>query len=210
MSAAEPSAAAFAQTWSARILTTPPLIAPARQFVYPQRIAGEEDAMARGALLLDVKPASGANFLATCALGFRDPALPSGVFASPRADDLLAVAGGYAYLIDTIAPQTCLHLPLRPVTQILSSPETGLILLAGFHHVLAVDANGIRWQSARLTWEGITLNEVRDWAGTFQLTERCRSASISRVESTKAAAWSSCQFFVVSNSQAAWPRRTNN
>jgi hypothetical protein len=46
--------------------------------------------MARGALLLDVKPVAGANFLATCALGFRDPALPSGVFACPRADDLLA------------------------------------------------------------------------------------------------------------------------
>ena len=50
--------AAFAQTWTARVLTAPPLIAPARQFVYPQRIAGEEDAMARGALLLDVKPAT--------------------------------------------------------------------------------------------------------------------------------------------------------
>jgi hypothetical protein len=75
--------APFASTWTARILPTPPLIAPARQFTYPQRIAGEDDAMARGALLLDVKPAVGANFLATCALGFRDPALPSGVFACP-------------------------------------------------------------------------------------------------------------------------------
>jgi hypothetical protein len=162
MSATEPSDAAFAQSWSARVLTAPPLIAPARQFVYPQRIAGEEDAMARGALLLEVKPASGANFLATCALGFRDPALPSGVYTCPRADDLLAVAGGYAYLIDTLAPDTCLHLPLRPVTQVLPSPASGLILLAGFHQVVAVDANGIRWQSARLSWEGITLTEVRD------------------------------------------------
>jgi len=154
--------AAFAQTWTARVLTAPPLIAPARQFVYPQRIAGEEDAMARGALLLDVKPAAGANFLATCALGFRDPTLPSGVFACPRADDLLALAGGYAYLIDTLAPERCLHLPLRPVTQLLSAPANGLLLFAGFHHVLAVDAKGVRWQSARLSWEGVTLTEVRN------------------------------------------------
>jgi hypothetical protein len=154
--------AEFTQTWTARILTAPPLIAPARQFVYPQRIAGEDDAMARGALLLDVKPAAGAKFLATCALGFRDPALPSGIYACPRADDLLAVAGGYAYLIDTLAPDTCLHLPLRPVTQVLPSPASGLILLAGFHHVIAVDTNGIRWQSARLSWEGVTLTDVRD------------------------------------------------
>jgi hypothetical protein len=154
--------APFRSTWTARILPTPPLIAPARQFTYPQRVAGEDDAMARGALLLDVKPAASANFLATCALGFRDPALPSGVFACPRADDLLALAGGYAYLIDTLAPERCLHLPLRPVTQLLSAPDAGLLLFAGFHHVLAVGVGGIHWQSARLSWEGVTLTEVRD------------------------------------------------
>jgi hypothetical protein len=152
------------QSWTARILTAPPLIAPARQFVYPQYIPGEEDAMARGALLLDIKPANAANFLATCALGFRDPSLPTGIFACPRSDDLLAVAGGYAYLIDTLAPEHCLHLPLRPVTQVLPAPpfgnQAGLILLAGFHNVLAIDANGLRWQSARLSWEGVTMTHV--------------------------------------------------
>ncbi|MGA8938886.1 MAG: hypothetical protein WB439_06950 [Acidobacteriaceae bacterium] len=156
----------FAQTWTARILDAPPLIAPARQYVYPQHISGEEDAMNRGALLLDIKPAAGANFLATCALGFRDPSLPTGVFTCPRADDLLALAGGYAYLIDTQSPDRCVHLPLRPVTQVLPAPlfgnQAGLILLAGFHNVIAVDANGLRWQSARLSWEGITLTHADD------------------------------------------------
>lgn len=152
----------FAPTWTARILTAPPLIAPARQYVYPLYVPGEEDAMSRGALLLDVKPAAGANFLATCALGFRDPSLPTGIFACPRPDDLLAVAGGYAYLIDTLAPDRCLHLPLRPTTQILPAPADDLILLAGFHSVIAVDANGLRWHSARLSWEGVTMTEVRD------------------------------------------------
>jgi hypothetical protein len=151
---------AFPQTWTARILTAPPLIAPARQFVYPLYVPGEDDAMARGALLLDIKPASHPNFLATCALGFRDPSLPTGIFACPRADDLLAVAGGYAYLIDTLNPTHCLHLPLRPTTQILPAPSADLILLAGFHHVIAVDADGLRWQSARLSWEGVTMTTV--------------------------------------------------
>jgi hypothetical protein len=157
---------AFTPTWTARILTAPPLIAPARQFVYPLYVPGEEDAMARGALLLDIKPGPSEgkatpNFLATCALGFRDPSLPTGIYPCPRPDDLLALAGGYGYLIDTQQPTRCLHLPLRPVTAVLPAPEAGVILLAGFHHVLALDATGIRWQSARLSWEGITLTEVR-------------------------------------------------
>ena len=160
---------AFAQSWRARILATPPLILPARQYVYPRPVPGEEDALGRGALLLEVtpprtEPPNPGSFLATCALGFQDPALPSGIFACPRPEDLLAVAGGYAYLIDTHAPERCLHLPLRPVTQVLSAPADGLILLAGFHHVLALDAGGVRWQSARLSWEGVTMTAIHDGA----------------------------------------------
>jgi len=152
----------FAQTWSAEVLSAPPLIAPARQFVYPQRVAGEEDAMNRGALQLLVKPASGGTFLATCALGFRDKSLPSGVFACPAPDDMLAVAGGYAYLVNTTTPDHCVHLPLRPVTKIVSAVDEGLVLLAGFHTVAAVGATGLLWETAKLSWEGITLSEIRD------------------------------------------------
>jgi hypothetical protein len=151
---------AFTSSWIARALTAPPLIAPARQFVYPQFILGEEDAMNRGALLIDIKPASAPNFLATCALGFRDPSLPTGIFACPRPDDLLAIAGGYAYLVDTQSPDRCLHLPLRPVTQVLPAPAASLILLAGFHNVVAIDATGLRWQSERLSWEGVNLSHA--------------------------------------------------
>jgi len=154
------TAESFPHTWAARILSTPPLIAPARQYVYPQRIPGEEDAMNRGALLLDIKPAAATNFLATCALGFREPSLPTGIFACPHPDHLLAIAGGYAYLVDTQSPENCVHLPLRPVTQILAAPSAGVILLAGFHHVLANDALAVRWQTARLSWEGITLTHT--------------------------------------------------
>ena len=136
------STTSFPQTWAARILTAPPLIAPARQFVYPQHIPGEEDAMNRGALLLDVKPAASPNFLATCALGFREISLPTGIFACPHPDHLLALAGGYAYLIDTQSPR-----PLRPSSPPPRHPDPPcpcrrLILLAGFHNVLALDANG--------------------------------------------------------------------
>jgi hypothetical protein len=152
----------FPATWSAEILSAAPLIAPARQFTWPQHVAGEEDALARGALLLQVKPASGGSFLATCALGFRGPDAISGVWSCPRADDLLAVAGGYAYLADTLAPERPLHLPLRPVTQVLPAPDANLLLLAGFHTITAIGAAGLLWETARLTWEGLTLTGIRE------------------------------------------------
>ncbi len=150
----------FPQTWAATVLRTPPLIAPARQFTYPQNVPGEEDALSRGAVLVQVRPAAGGSFLATCALGFKDPSLPSGVWACPSPDHLLAVAGGYGYVIDTRKPATCNFVPLRPIASLLPAPGEGLLLLAGFHEVLALGAEGVRWHTARLSWEGVTLREV--------------------------------------------------
>ena len=151
----------FAPSWRAEVLRSAPLIAPARVFVYPQQVAGEEETLGRGAVFAQVQPQTGGTFLATCALGFGDPSLPSGVWACPRPDDLLAIAGGYGYRVDTLHPEQCEFLPVRPIASVLALPEHGLLLLAGFHAVLALGAEGVRWQSARLSWEGITLHEVR-------------------------------------------------
>jgi hypothetical protein len=152
----------FPASWTAEILSTPPLIAPARQFTWPQRVAGEEDALARGALLLQVKSATGGSFLATCALGFRDPSALTGVWSCPRAHDILAIAGGYAYLADTLAPERCTFLSPKPVVQVMPAPEHDLLLLAGFHTIAALGASGLLWETTRLTWEGLTLDGIRD------------------------------------------------
>ena len=145
--------------WSVTPLTAPPLIAPARQYTYPLQIPGEEDALARGALQLLIRPANGTpQFLATCALGFRDPSMPTALLSSPNPKEICAVAGGYAYLIDTGDPTRSTHIPLKPVTAVL--PTSSLLLFAGFHTLLAWGADGIAWQTPRLSWEGIQLGEI--------------------------------------------------
>jgi hypothetical protein len=150
----------FPRNWSVEILKTPPLIAPARQFTYPHQIAGEEDALARGALQLMVRPASGGTFLATCALGFTDPAMPTGVFACPNPAQMCAVAGGYAYVIDTAQPEHSTHIALKPVVEVRPLVEQGLLLFVGFHSMVAWGQNGLAWASARLSWEGIGITSI--------------------------------------------------
>jgi hypothetical protein len=150
----------FAQDWNAEILTKPPLIAPARQFIYPQQIAGEEDALARGALQLLVRPAGGGTFLATCALGFTDPTVPTGVFACPNPQQMCAVAGGYAYVVDTAQPELCTHVDLRPVVEIRPLVAHGLLLFVGFHSIVAWRREGFAWESARLSWEGVRITDI--------------------------------------------------
>jgi len=150
----------FPHTWSVEILKTPPLIAPARQFTYPHQIPGEEDALARGALQLMVRAANGGTFLATCALGFTDPAMPTSVFACPNAVQMCAVAGGYAYVIDTAQPERSTHIPLKPVVEVRLLVEQGLLLFVGFHSVVAWGRDGLVWESARLSWEGIRITSI--------------------------------------------------
>jgi hypothetical protein len=150
----------FAQGWTAEILTKPPLIAPARQFIYPQQIAGEEDALARGALQLLVRPAAGGTFLATCALGFTDPTMPTGVFACPDPQQMCAVAGGYAYVVDTAEPELCTHIALKPVVEVRPLVTHSLLLFIGFHFIVAWGRGGLAWESARLSWEGVRVTGI--------------------------------------------------
>jgi hypothetical protein len=150
----------FPHNWSVEILTTPPLIAPARQFIYPKQIVGEEDALARGALQLLMHPENGGTFLATCALGFTDPAMPTAVFACPNPSEMCAVAGGYAYVVDTAHPEHCTHITLKPVVEIRPLAAQELLLFIGFHSIVAWGRNGLAWQSARLSWEGVRITSI--------------------------------------------------
>jgi len=151
---------AFPHTWRAELLAKPPLIAPARQFTYPQQVAGEEDALARGALLLHIHPADHPAFLATCALGFIDPSMPTGIFSCPNPRELCALAGGYAYLIDTAIPTRSTHLPLKPVAEVLPLPAHNLLLFAGFHSLIAWGPDGLAWHTPRLSWDGIRITGI--------------------------------------------------
>jgi hypothetical protein len=150
----------FPQEWSAEVLQVPPLIAPARQFTYPKQIAGEEDSLARGALQLMVRPLTGGTFLATCALGFTNPTMPTGVFACPNPSEMCAVAGGYAYIIDTAKPEHCTHIGLKPVVEVRPLVAQDLLLFVGFHSITAWGRDGLGWESARLSWEGVRITSI--------------------------------------------------
>jgi hypothetical protein len=149
----------FPHNWSAEILSAPPLITPARHYTYPHQVPGEEDALARGALHLLVHTPA-ADFLATCALGFKAATVPTGIYSCPHPDSLCAVAGGYAYIIHTSNPEQSTFLPLRPVVAVHPVPENNLLLFVGFHSLLAYGTDGILWQSARLTWEGLRITSI--------------------------------------------------
>jgi hypothetical protein len=115
----------FAHNWTAEILPNRPMILPARHYVYPAAV-DEVELGALEVLIQSGNPPPPTDeyvpkmqpFLATCALGFRDPATPTGIWAMPDPDWLCAASGGYVYLIDATKPETFIHLRYRPVLEI--------------------------------------------------------------------------------------------
>ncbi|MGI8773168.1 MAG: hypothetical protein ACR2JE_17230 [Acidobacteriaceae bacterium] len=148
----------FAHSWEAELLAARPPILPRRHYVYPVQV----DEVERGALELLVRPQGAEVFLATCALGFASPAVPTGVWSCPHPDSMCAVAGGYAYMVNTRAPEQWIQIPFRPVTEVRALRDADLLLFASFHTLLAWGPEGRVWQSGRLSWEGVRLGEVRD------------------------------------------------
>lgn len=148
----------FSHRWEAGILPARPLILPPRHFVYPR--SAEE--VERGALEVLVRP-SGEGvgpFLATCALGFRDPGVPTGLWSTPNPEEICAVSGGYAYIIDTTAPERFTMIDYRPVLAVRPIVALGLMLFVGHHSILAWGRDGEAWRSGKLSDEGVTVTAI--------------------------------------------------
>ncbi len=148
----------FPHDWQATVLSRRPLISPSRHYVYPREVEEVE----RGALELIVRPPTGREFLATFALGFADPAVPTGVWACPDPQWICAVAGGYAYMVNTADPHQWEQVEYRPVLAVIALLSQRLLLFSGHQSLMAYGADGKAWGTGRLSWEGIKILEVRE------------------------------------------------
>ena len=146
----------FPRLWQAEVLAARPLILPSRHFVYPRNAEEVE----RGALEVLVRPEGAEPFLATCALGFRDPAAPTGLWSTPEPEKICAVSGGYAYIIDTTAPERFTMIACRPVLEVRPVVAESLLLFTGHRSILAWGRGGQAWESEKLSDEGLTIVAV--------------------------------------------------
>jgi len=163
----------FWHQWEAQILPARPMILPPRSFVYP----AQAEEVERGALEVLIRPWAGEPaFLATCALGFKDPAVPTGIWACPASEEVCAVSGGYAYVIDTTAPERFTMIAYRPVMEVRAVAEAGVLLFIGHRSVVAWGREGLAWETERLSDEGLTVTGIEggrlEGLGWQMLTDR--------------------------------------
>ena len=72
------------------------------------------------------------------------------------------MSGGYAYIIDTTAPERFTMISYRPVMDVRAVVEAGLLLFVGHRSILAWGCEGQAWETERLSDEGVTVSGVEN------------------------------------------------
>jgi hypothetical protein len=95
------------------------------------------------------------------ALGFDSDQVVSEVCSSPDPDSFCTVIGGYAYVVKADDPEQWFRVEQRPVVDLRVLSQQGLLLFAGFTTITAVGNSGIAWTTERLSWEGLTITDIK-------------------------------------------------
>lgn len=85
----------------------------------------------------------------------------TGLYSTPNPTRLCLVARGDAYLIDVRDPNSgeVIHTG-GPVVALRAVTAENLLLLSSSWHITAIGPSGVIWQTARLSIDGIRLDEV--------------------------------------------------
>lgn len=148
----------FPHNYEVRILEGAPPVHPIEKlYHYPVELE-EGD---RTGTYLRVVPKGGVAWVGFFAQGFDSDQVISEVCSAPDPDSFCAVVGGYAYLMKARDPQQWSRIDQRPVVDLRVLSQHGLLLFAGFTSITAVGRTGIAWTTERLTWEGLTITDIK-------------------------------------------------
>jgi len=149
----------FPYTYQIELLDRlPMLIEEPRQFFFPREVEEVE----RGALIVRVRPNGGVRWIGTFARGFDSEKAITGLFTTPHPDWLCVVCGGYGYVVNTKHPEQWHLVKARPILEIRTAESAGCLIFADFQTVSGFTSEGILWQSAPLSWEGLKITVIKD------------------------------------------------
>ena len=148
----------FPRNYEVRVLEEAPPVHPVEKlYHYPVELE-EGD---RNGAYLRVTPKDGLAWVGFFAQGFDSDQVINEVCSSPDPDAFCAVVGGYAYLVQARDPRRWSRIEQKPVVELHVASQQGLLIFAGFTSITAAGASGILWTTERLTWEGLTITEIK-------------------------------------------------
>ena len=149
----------FPRNYQAKVLESYSLVSPLEKLHHFPAALDEGD---RSGIYVRVTPQKAKSWIGFFALGFESEHAARGLHSCPDPDSLCVVVGGYAYLVNTLDPDRWMQLEQRPVMDVRPVPKFKLLLFVGATTISAVGEAGWLWTTGRLSWEGITISEIKD------------------------------------------------
>lgn len=106
-------------------------------------------------------PSGGASWLGMFAFGKLGKGT-SGVLAMPDPEQLCVVSRGAGYLVPVRDPSAWEAVQALPVTDVRAVPSAGIVVFADFTELMAYGAEGLRWRTQRLSWDGFKIVQVTE------------------------------------------------
>src|ERR1043165_1939156 len=148
----------FPRNYEVRILEAAPPVHPVEKLYHFPVELEEGD---RSGIYLRVTPESGSAWAGFFALGFESDQVVSEICSTPDPDSFCAVVGGYAYVVRAQPPAEWLRVEQSPFVELRVLTQQGMLLFVGFTSITAIGREGTLWTTERLTWEGLTVSEIK-------------------------------------------------
>jgi len=142
---------------------------------------GASEISGRDGLIVSVIPNQGSPWIGVFGFGFGGGAITA-LLSTPDASKLLVVSRGAGYLVNPENPGDWHGIrEIIPITTVRPAPAHKIIVLADYTTIAAVDATGLLWRTARLSFDGIVIEHINSdyiegeaWDPTTPLCPRFR------------------------------------
>ena len=127
-----------------------------RRFYFP----GASTVGGRDGVMMRVIPASTEPWIGCFASGLLQKSTLTRVFSCPNPNEICVVSSGAGYFVRTDDPLQWQTIRSIPVVDVRAVTAKAMLIFADFTKLVSYGGEGLRWESARLSSDGIQIVDV--------------------------------------------------
>lgn len=127
-------------------------------------IPNEGSGVGRDGVMVKFLPGYGEPWIGVFAFGDMLPGGDCQVYPGPGRNHLTILAKGDAYIASPNNPDSFISVKSCPAIHAVPVPSRNLMLFHDYTEIVAYSENGLVWETSRISWDGIEINEVSETA----------------------------------------------
>lgn len=125
-------------------------------------IPNNDSGVGQDGVIIKFLPRDGDPWIGIFAFGDMLPRGDCHAFPGPGPNRLTILAKGEAYIASPNNPDLYIQVKSCPAIQAVPVPSRNIVLFHDYTEIVAYNENGLAWETARISWDGIEIDEVSD------------------------------------------------